>query len=100
MSGRLTFIYVLEANLGLSCVSSGQRLPLRLFISKWIARWSAFLVKPDGVWAMFQRLILMGERSGLLTLIVAMESVSLRADEKLTAFIELKFAIRACDELA
>jgi hypothetical protein len=77
MSGRLTFIYVLEANLGLSCVPSGQRLPLRLFISKWIARWSAFLVKPDGVWAMFQRLILMGERSELQTHSARTESVSL-----------------------
>jgi hypothetical protein len=41
-------------------------------------------------------LILTGERSGLLTRIATTESVSLwRADEKLTAFVELESAIRA-----
>jgi len=34
MSGRLTFICVLEANLALSCVPSARRWPLRLFYPK------------------------------------------------------------------
>jgi hypothetical protein len=41
-----------------------------------------------------------GEQSGLLTRIATTESGSLcRADEKLTAFLELESAIRACGEL-
>jgi hypothetical protein len=43
-------------------------------------------------------LIPTGEQSGLQTHIGA-ESVSLCADEKLTAFIELELAICACGEL-
>jgi hypothetical protein len=46
MSGRLTFICVLEANFALSCVPNARRWPLRLFIPKWTARWSAFSAKP------------------------------------------------------
>jgi hypothetical protein len=43
-----------------------------------------------------QRLIPTGERSGLLTHIAATGSASVvRADEKLTAFIELESAIKA-----
>jgi hypothetical protein len=42
MSGRLTFICIFEASLGLSYVPSARHLPLRLFISKWAARWSPF----------------------------------------------------------
>jgi hypothetical protein len=38
MSGRLTFICVLEANLALTCVPSARRWPLRLFIPKWTVR--------------------------------------------------------------
>jgi len=42
---------------------------------------------------------LKGERSGLQTHIAATESVSVvRADEKLTAFVELESAICACGE--
>jgi hypothetical protein len=44
--------------------------------------------------AAFQPWILKNERSGLQTRIGATESVSLRADEKLIAFIELESAIR------
>jgi hypothetical protein len=36
-----------------------------------------------------------GERSGLQTRIAAMESVSLCADEKLTAFVELESQLAA-----
>jgi len=43
----------------------------------------------------------MGERSGLLTHIAAMgKRFVVRADEKLTAFVELESAIRPRDELA
>jgi len=50
MSGRLTFICVLEANLALSCVPSARRWPLRLFIPKWTVRRSAFLSKAGWSW--------------------------------------------------
>jgi hypothetical protein len=53
-------------------------------------------VKPVGVGAVYQPWIPSGEQSGLLTHIAAAESVSLlRADEKLTAFLELEAAARA-----
>jgi hypothetical protein len=39
--------------------------------------------------------ILAGERSGLLTRIAATGNVSLRADEKLTVFLELEAALCA-----
>jgi hypothetical protein len=42
-------------------------------------------------------LIPTGERSGLLTHTATMESVVVRADEKLTAFLELESAIRAAE---
>jgi hypothetical protein len=41
-----------------------------------------------------QQLIPTGEQSGLLMHIATTESVSLHADEKLTAFMELKSAIQ------
>jgi hypothetical protein len=44
-----------------------------------------------------QRLIPTGEQSGLQTRIAT--TVTVRADEKLTAFVELETAIRACGEL-
>ena len=40
------------------------------------------------------RLIPMGEQSGLQTHIAATESVLVRADEKLTAFLELESAMK------
>jgi hypothetical protein len=53
------------------------------------------------VGGVFQRLIPTGERSSLPTRIAATESVSfVRADEKLTAFMEVESAIRGCNELA
>ncbi len=49
---------------------------------------------------MSQSWILAGERSGLLTRIAAMESVSLCVpDEKLTAFVELELAARRAQRL-
>jgi hypothetical protein len=63
MSGRLTFICVFEANLALSCAPSARRWPLRLFISQWTARWSAFSAKPAGAGAVSHRLIPTGEHS-------------------------------------
>jgi hypothetical protein len=45
-------------------------------------------------------LILAGERPGLLMRTATTESSSLHADEKLTAFLELESAIRACGELS
>jgi hypothetical protein len=56
-----------------------------------IAPWSA---NEAELGAAFQRLIPTGEQSGLLTHIAATESVVVRADEKLTAFLELESAIR------
>jgi hypothetical protein len=54
------------------------------------------LSKAGWSWAVSQRLIPAGERSGLQTRNAATESVSLlRADEKVTAFVELESAIRA-----
>jgi hypothetical protein len=47
---------------------------------------------PDGVGAAGQRWILRGEQSGLLTR-VATESVLVRAEEILTAFLEAERAI-------
>jgi hypothetical protein len=41
-----------------------------------------------------------GEQSGLLTRIATRESVSVRADEKLTAFIQVESAVRAGSELS
>jgi hypothetical protein len=53
----------------------------------------------DWSWAASQSSIPTGERSGLRTRIAATESVSLvRADEKLTAFLELESAICDCGE--
>jgi hypothetical protein len=46
-----------------------------------------------GVWAGSQRLIRRGEQSGLWTRMATERSLS-RADEKLTAFIELEAAVR------
>jgi len=52
-------------------------------------------IEPDGVAAASQPWILAGERSSLLTRIAATESVFVvRADEKLTAFVEVQWAIR------
>ena len=49
---------------------------------------------------MSQRLIPTGERSGLLTRIADDgKRFVVRADEKLTAFVELETTIRSCDEL-
>jgi len=49
----------------------------------------------------YQPLILRGERSGLLTRIVAtVKRFIVRADEKLTAFVELESAVRDCGELS
>jgi hypothetical protein len=42
----------------------------------------------------------MGERPGLLARIAAMESGVVRADEKLSAFLELESAIWGCGELS
>jgi hypothetical protein len=54
------------------------------------------IAKPIGVGAASQPWILAGERSGLLTRIVAMGSGSqCGADEKLTAFAELESAIES-----
>jgi len=94
MSGRLTFICVLEANLALTCVPSARRWPLRLFIPKWTVRRSSFLskaswslgyvsgVNPHGrtIW------IVDAHRDDGKRFIV-------RADEKLTAFLELERAV-------
>jgi len=43
---------------------------------------------------------LTGERSGLQMHIAMTESVTLHADEKLTAFVELETAVRSSDELS
>jgi hypothetical protein len=43
-----------------------------------------------------ERLIPMGKRSGLLTRTANRKRFVVRADEKLTAFLELQSAIRAC----
>jgi hypothetical protein len=55
MSGRLTFICVLEANLALSCVPSARRWLLRLFIPKWTVRRSAFLGKAGWSWGCYRK---------------------------------------------
>jgi hypothetical protein len=57
------------------------------------------LSKAGWSWAVFRPLIVRGGQSGLLTL-TATENVSscVRADEKLTAFLELELATRACSE--
>ena len=53
------------------------------------------LSKPGGVWAGSQPLISTGERCGLLMRIATMErAFVVRADEKLTAFLELESAMR------
>jgi hypothetical protein len=50
--------------------------------------------KPDGVGAVSQRLIARGEQSGLWTRTRTMESVFIvKADEKLTAFVELESVV-------
>jgi hypothetical protein len=50
--------------------------------------------KPDGVGAAFQRWTRRGEQSGLLTRIATTgKCYVVRADEKLTAFMELESAI-------
>ena len=55
---------------------------------------------PVGAWAGSQPLIPSGEQSGLLTHTAATESVSLCcADKKLTAFVKLELAGRACGHL-
>jgi hypothetical protein len=62
-----------------------------------IATISARLV---GVGAVCQRLIPTGERSGLQTRTATTEKrLVVHADEKLTAFVELESAVRACGEL-
>jgi hypothetical protein len=52
------------------------------------------------VGAACQRLIRTGEQSGLLTHIVMTESVSLRTDEKVTAFLKLESVVQACGKFA
>ena len=49
---------------------------------------------PDGVWAGFQLSILKAEQSGLWTRIGYGKRFIVRADEKLTAFIELERVTR------
>jgi hypothetical protein len=55
-----------------------------------------FNAGPVGVGAASQPLILRGERSGLQTRIAATESAVVRAEGKVTAFLELEAAVRAC----
>jgi hypothetical protein len=57
------------------------------------------LKKPDGVGVASQRWILLAERSGLLTHRDDGKRFVVRADEKLTAFVELESVLRACGEL-
>jgi hypothetical protein len=52
------------------------------------------LSKAGWSWAVFQRWILRGEQSGLLTRIAAKGSGIVRAEELLTEFVELELAIR------
>ena len=94
MSDPLTFICVLEANLALSCVPSARRWPLRLFIPKWTVRRSAFLSKADWSWGYVSALDSQGR-----TIWIADahrddgQRFVVRAEEKLTAFVELEAAI-------
>ena len=48
------------------------------------------LAKPVGVWAVSQPWILRGEQSGLLTHTATGKRFVVRADEKLSAFVELE----------
>jgi hypothetical protein len=82
MSGRLTFICDLEANLGLSCVRIARRLPLRLFISQWTAQWSAVSAIDSNGRTIC---IVDAHRDG--------KRFVVRADEILTAFLEAERAI-------
>jgi len=96
MSGRLTFICVLEANLALSCVPGARRWLPWLFIPKWTVRRSAFLSKAGFTWGCVSAIDFIGR-----TIWVADahrddgKRFVVRADELLTAFVELESAIRA-----
>jgi len=56
--------------------------------------------KPDGFIAMFQRWTVKGQQSGLWTRIAMENSSIVRADEIVTAFVELerRFAGRGCGQ--
>ena len=88
MSGRLTFICVLEANLALSRVPSARRWPLRLFIPKWTARVVSLLSKAGWSWGCIATV----DREGR-TIFVADayredgKRFVARAEENLTAFL-------------
>ena len=96
MSGRLTFICVLEANLALSCVPSARRWLPRLFIPKWTVRRSAFLSKAVWSWGCVSAVDSQGRTIWIAD---AYRDDGKRfvvcADEKLSAFVELESAIRA-----
>jgi hypothetical protein len=96
MSGRPTFICVLEANLALSCIPSARRWPLRLYPKvdratvslPQQAAWnwgcvSAVDARGQTIW------IADAHRGGGKRFVV-------RADEKLTAFMEMEAAMRGC----
>jgi len=69
---------------------------LRLFEVAHVDRQFLHRLAP-GVLAAFQRLIPTGEQSGLQTHIATTEKrFVVRADEKLTAFMQLESAIRSC----
>ena len=94
MSGRLTFICVLEANLALTCVPSARHWSLRLFIPKWTVRRSSFLSKAGWIWGCVSAL-----DSQARTIRIAdahrddEKHFVVHADEKLTAFLELESAV-------
>jgi hypothetical protein len=93
MSGRLTFICGLGENLALSCVPSARRWPLRLFIPKWTVRRSSFLSKAGWSWGCVSAIDSNGR-----TIWTADahrgdgKRFVVRADEKLTVFLELEAA--------
>ena len=95
MSGRLTFICVLEANLALSCVPSARRWPLRLFYRKVDrARRSSFF--SDGGWS-WGCVSAVDSEGPTIWIVDAHRDDGKRfivqADEKLSAFMELESAI-------
>src|SRR2546425_4298023 len=86
MSGRLTFICVLEANLALSCVASARRWPLRLFIPKRTVRRSAFPSKAGWSWGCVSAIDSNGRTIWIADAHRDEKLFVVHADEKLTAF--------------
>ena len=93
MSGRLTFICVLEANLALSFIPSARRWMLRPFIPKWTVRRSAFLSKTGWSWGCVSALDSDGRTMWIAGAHRDKKRFVVRAGEILPAFSELERAI-------